>query len=369
MRCAWTVCSLVGLLASTACLEPAAERANKDELVGHDAVTELEVDVAEGHAAIRELSAERVRLWQSAPALEFALKPEHAGTVELRIDNAMPASVLSAVDAAAGVEIEPLERQRPTVARFRVRFEAAGKQRFRLADPSSTLKRPFRLALMSDVQEAVERVGDLYARMNEDPEIEFLIGAGDLTQDGELAQLQRFEEQLSLLNVPYYTTLGNHELGVTPPPYQDLYGRANFSFEYHGARFTLIDSASATIDVRVYEWLDGWLARGRNQFHTVLMHVPPIDPVGVRNGSFASRNEANKLLAKLLDGEVDLTLYGHLHSFFSFENAGIPARVSGGGGAIPEHFDEIGRHFLRLDIDPVQARFETTLIQIEGDFD
>ena len=65
------------------------------------------------------------------------------------------------------------------------------------------------------------------------------------------------------------------------------------------------------------------------------MHIPPVDPIGVRNGSFANRNEAAKLLTRLARGGVDLTLYGHIHSYYAFENAGIPAHISGGGGAIP----------------------------------
>jgi hypothetical protein len=47
---------------------------------------------------------------------------------------------------------------------------------------------------------------------------------------------------------------------------------------------------------------------------------------------------------------VDLTLYGHIHSYYAFDNAGIPAYISGGGGAIPERFDQIGRHFLTVDV-------------------
>jgi hypothetical protein len=37
------------------------------------------------------------------------------------------------------------------------------------------------------------------------------------------------------------------------------------------------------------------------------MHIPPLDPTGVRNGAFASRSEAAKLLARLAEGGVDLS--------------------------------------------------------------
>jgi hypothetical protein len=95
------------------------------------------------------------------------------------------------------------------------------------------------------------------------------------------------------------------------------------------------------------------------------MHVPPIDPVGVRNGSFASRMEAHKLLQRFLQGRVDLTLYGHVHSFYDFSNADIPAVISGGGGAIPERFDDVGRHFVVFEINTRTGTFSKNLVAIE----
>src|SRR5260221_4504482 len=97
------------------------------------------------------------------------------------------------------------------------------------------------------------------------------------------------------------------------------------------------------------------------------MHIPPVDTVGVINGSFADRDEAAKLLAKLAGGHVDLTLYGHIHSYYPFSNAGIPAYISGGGGAIPERFDGIGRHYLTIDVDPAQVVLPTADVRIDRD--
>ena len=112
-------------------------------------------------------------------------------------------------------------------------------------------------------------------------------------------------------------------------------------------------------------WLDDWLALGRSQLHIVSMHIAPLDPVGTRSGSFASRNEANKLLAKLADGRVDLTLYGHIHSYYAFSNAGIPAHIAGGGGAIPERMDGIGRHFLAIDVDPTTQATIVGVVRVD----
>ena len=134
---------------------------------------------------------------------------------------------------------------------------------------------------------------------------------------------------------------------------------------HRGVYFTLLDSASATLDPLVYTWLDAWLARARDGVSVVAMHIPPLDPIGVRNGAFASRGEAAALLGTLAEAGVDLTLYGHIHSYYSFDNAGIPAYISGGGGAIPERFDDIGRHFMVFDIDPRAGVTSARLVRVD----
>ena len=125
---------------------------------------------------------------------------------------------------------------------------------------------------------------------------------------------------------------------------QDLCTGDGLCEEIAPAVFTLLDDGSASLDPLVYDWLDDWLAGARHDVHVIAMHIPPLDPIGVRNGAFASRSEAAKLLGRLAEGHVDLTLYGDIHSYYEFDNAGIPAFISGGGGAIPERFDGIGRH-------------------------
>jgi 3',5'-cyclic-AMP phosphodiesterase len=95
------------------------------------------------------------------------------------------------------------------------------------------------------------------------------------------------------------------------------------------------------------------------------MHIPPLDPTGVRNGAFASRSEAATLLGRLAESGVDLTLYGHIHSYYEFDNAGIPAFISGGGGAIPERFDDIGRHFMVIEAGADRGIVDTSVVRVD----
>jgi 3',5'-cyclic-AMP phosphodiesterase len=356
----WLVVSGLVLLA---CVRPTEERAERDLEIGRASGGGLTVRVSDGLAAVRGLSAGRLTLWSSAPGWELELVSDgpRALTVDLR--NVMRSAELVLV-APNGAELTPLGGDIPTHQRYELAL-SAGVTRLRLAAPGADRPGTFRFALMSDVQEAIGSVQDLFQRMNQEPGLDFLLGAGDLTEQGSVEELERYQSELRSLELPYYTTLGNHELGANPPPYQDYFGRASFHFWHRGVAFTLLDSGSATLDPLVDGWVDRWLAESRDAVHVVGMHIPPLDPVGVRNGAFASRSEAAALLARFAQARVDLTLYGHIHSYYSFDNAGIPAYISGGGGALPERFDEVGRHFLVIEVDPARGVTSVSTVRVD----
>jgi hypothetical protein len=344
------------------CLRPGEERARQDAEVGRAQSETLELVVTGGLAVVRELEPGYAALWANAPRLELTLRPR-APTPEgiwIDIDNCMSGTTLDSEGATL------LERhQEGKRCSFRLAPLEAPRVVLRLAPPDTERPSAFRFAVMSDVQEAIDRVQDIYARVNLEPGLHFMLSAGDLTVRGSQDELERFETELEGLDVPFYATLGNHELRESPCLFQEHFGRGSFSFGYRGARFTLLDSASATIDPLVMGWLDEWLALGAGALHVVAMHVPPRDPIGLRDVAFASRNEASHLLARLAGGAVDLTLYGHIHSYYRFENAGIEAYISGGGGSHPERFDGIGRHFLVVDADPVAGTSQVRVVRVD----
>ncbi len=352
------------------CVAVTHDRARRDESVGMGAIASANVEVTDGLSSIRRLLPGEITLWAQAPAISMRAKTSGSAPAQwtLTIDNALAKATIDGVLSTGEiVTATPLDAARPTQKRWLLSLPPGGEATLRVHPPAEP-SAPWRFAVLSDIQEAIDRVQDIYARMNADPSIEFVVSAGDLTTRGTPEQLDRFQRELERLNVPFFATLGNHELGTDDgAPFQASFGRANFRFRYGGLQFTFLDSASATLDPMVYDWLGAWLDEGRDRIDVVLMHIPPIDPIGVRNGSFADRNEAAKLLAKLAGGGVALTLYGHIHSYYPFSNAGIPAHISGGGGAIPERFDGIGRHYLAVDVDPASGILETSLVRIDGD--
>jgi hypothetical protein len=294
---------------------------------------------------VRSFDGETLSLWAQGPALNLHLEHQDAQPRPLRIEALNVAHDARLLSPAGDVQCTPLA-DRNTGCSFEL--EVPGDTRLEIAVPETPGDEPFVFAVLGDVQRAIGSVDEVFARMNEDPEITFVVSGGDLVNTGSRSELERFQRELALLRVPYFSTVGNHELGGSPRPWHELFGPFNVHFSYRGMRFSLIDDGNATIDPTVYGWLDRWLDQGRDGAHAVFMHIPPLDPVGLRGGGFRSRKEAAKLMQKLADGRVDALFLGHIHSYYAFSAAGVPNYISGGGGAVPERFDGIGRHYLRV---------------------
>jgi Icc protein len=344
--------AVVLALATAGCLRPGEERALADQTVGAASAAGVTVAVTDRLAAIRTLAPGQLDLWLSAPVVEVVVEvaAEAAGPWRITIGNALPDAELR--DAAGAVIGTAVSSPLPTRLVREVTL-TAGRHTWTIAPPAAGPGR-FRYAAMADIQTGLPTVHEVFAAIAA-AEPRFVVCMGDLTERAELAEYAQLEAQLEVLPVPFYTTLGNHELWADPGRYQQRFGRASYQFVYQGVAFTFVDSGDAALDPVVEDELDGWLAQARDRDHVFLTHFPPIDPVGLRDGAFRSRRDAQRLITKLTSGAVDLALYGHIHTYAAFEHGGIPAFVSGGGGARPERWDGIGRHFLIVEQTAGQA--------------
>lgn len=355
----------------TGCLNVADDRAEYDRHVGKAEAGGASVEVERGLANVRAfkpgVAKGQLVLWAQAPELRIELDPGATDRWQVRLENAMPDAELSVI--VAGAEPRRIDANATDVPTERVwQIEGLAPNTtvaLSIAPPDSGDTSPWHFAVFADIQDHIDEVQDIYKRMAVDDELRFCLISGDLTEGGAPEELERFERELKSLPIPCYATLGNHELGHSELAFRERFGRGNFSFTFGGVRFTLLDSASATLAPLVYEWLDAWLDAGSDSLHAVLMHITPLDPVGQRNGAFASRAEANKLISMMADHGVDLAIYGHVHSYYAFSHAGIPAYITGGGGAIPERFDGIGRHYMKVAVDPGAQTFSTEVVRID----
>ncbi len=335
--------ALIVAIAIAACFRPSSARTTADASVGHLRIDTLGIDVDGGLATIHQVSDSSFSMWAQAPVLRARLETTSAITVDLELRNLLPDAKIRLDDREVPVEVLQVTRRKLHVDL------SAGTHTLTVGPDDAESRAPFRFGLLSDVQEAIGRVGDIYALMSADTSMRFVMSGGDLTDRGKPEELAHFQDLLLQLPFPFYAACGNHDIAASETGFRDAFGRGNFHFVYRGVHFTVMDSASATIDPDAYSDLEGWLNQGRSSVHVTVMHVPPFDPVGGRNASFADRDEAAMLVERLTRGNVDLSLYGHIHSYYRFDHGGIPVIISGGGGAHPEKGD-IGRHYVTVDV-------------------
>jgi len=341
------------LLALPACLNEPAERIDNDRRVGHATLPGVvRVDVDDGLATVRGMTATGVTLWAQAPGL--------AGVIEAQAGlNAPWRLTVDGSPLAATLVPGP----RPTVRIWEFAARPDGPVRFAVTAPDAADTTPYRVVYVSDLHHGEGPTPEIFARINlaadpvnAEPPVRFVLCGGDLTHRGTQPELDAFLEDLATLNIPFYTAAGNHDVGWdTADLWAATMGRANFHFAFRGVHFTVLDTAGSTVHPTAFSWLRTWLDAGRDAVHVFVAHVPPLDPVGERNAAFSSRTMGHRLLAALAGAGVDLTLYGHIHSHYAFANAGIPAHISGGGISEGEKGDGIGVHFLTIDLDPSGA--------------
>lgn len=339
--------ALLALLA-TGCLRPGEEQVELDRDVGRAAHATAAITVEDGLAAIEALDAGRLDLWIGAPAITATLTVHDGAprTWTLTARNTLADAALTLDGAPAPAPERPIATEAVWTLDL-----PPGEHTLRLAPPDLDTAAPWRFAVLSDVQRAIGEVDDI-TRLLAREDVRFLVSAGDLTNQGERDEYRRFREEMRVLPFPFYATPGNHERGADARNWTDYLGRANYSFTFRDTRFSFVDSSFGTIDPTVYDWLDDWLAAGEGAPHVVVTHIPIMDPVGLRGGQFRSRKEAGKLLVRLARAEVDLALFGHVHSYYAFTLAGIPSFISGGGGGLPERLDGVSRHYLVVEATP-----------------
>lgn len=86
---------------------------------------------------------------------------------------------------------------------------------------------------MEDLQRSI-------ADINQNPEIEFVVVTGDLTESGDRASIEAIKAALEQLHVPFYAASGNHETTWSESGVMDfsrVFGDSRFAFSHNGMYF------------------------------------------------------------------------------------------------------------------------------------
>lgn len=178
----------------------------------------------------------------------------------------------------------------------------------------------FRFALFGDPQ-ITDDLKSYLKRFRQDVAdlgIDFFGVVGDLTNDGTEAERSRVKALLDATGVPYYCTIGNHDL------YQadgwDWF-KANFGPSCYSVvvadrlKLLFLDTAEERLGEAQFAWLERELNDDDRYIKIVATHFPIYDGQQPIMWRLSSAEERYKLLSLLRDYRVHSYVAGHTHGW------------------------------------------------------
>lgn len=182
---------------------------------------------------------------------------------------------------------------------------------------------------ISDVESTQEDLWNTINSINSNPDIDFVIVGGDITEGGDRKSLEKAKSILDQLNVKYYSTSGNHETkwsesGVTD--FDNVFGSDRFEFSADSLFFIGFNSGPVLrmMDGHVGKQDITWLKQkldsvGLNRPVIVVTHYP------LQDGDVDNWYQLTDLLRHY---NVKAILNGHYHSNKALRYDDIPGIVN-----------------------------------------
>ncbi len=183
---------------------------------------------------------------------------------------------------------------------------------------------------------------------------DFIFHCGDLTPFGQENQYENVLDTLDPLNIPLFTTAGNHDIRQGGNDiYKQNFGPFNYSFDFGPAHFTILDTSSGDIPEDDLEWLESDLLATDLEWKFVFTHIPPLDPRSGMNHTLTNPSTINHLIDILETTETDAIFSGHIHMFNHSIINGVNYIVTGGAGASLYASPEDGgfHHYVEVTVD------------------
>ncbi|MFW9919040.1 MAG: metallophosphoesterase [Candidatus Thorarchaeota archaeon] len=191
----------------------------------------------------------------------------------------------------------------------------------------------------------------------------FVMHCGDLTPFGQETQFQEVLETIEPLSVPFYSTLGNHDIRQNGRMvYEELFGSANYSFDFGPVHVTVFDSSTGDVDSNQLHWLENDLRGSDAEWKFVFTHMPLYDPREGEDHSLLNTTTSEYLMTLFSETGIDTVFSGHIHMFNTTYSGRVRYVVTGGAGASLAVSEPQGGfyHYIRasityagVDIEPV----------------
>ena len=282
-------------------------------------------DIQVDGAVVTYRSDDSITVWCYRPGCSLTLKG-HEGSVE----------ILNCVNGSEVEGVDGIDHVQGTS----VSFEASGGTLEVKVTPP--VREAFTFAVMGDCQGHNEVLSEILPKLEG---CDFALLCGDLTPSGRASEFVPFHAALNCSPVAVYTTVGNHDIKTDGDmEYTSRFGPTQYSFQYGGITFAVIDSS----DLNVTESQIDWMRRvfpdeGRR---VIMTHAPCYDPFG--DNHTLSPESCVRLLEFSESDDIDAVFAGHIHAFDHTVIGSTDFVITGGAGG---SLTDGEHHFVRVTAD------------------
>ncbi len=212
---------------------------------------------------------------------------------------------------------------------------------------------------------------------------DLIVNTGDeIDRPGNIEDWKRFHELSKAVTVPYFLTVGNHDIHPEVAGSDDVYrsqvdlpgNKLYYSFVAGDSLFVVLDSYIRGQEKKItgeqYAWLEQVLSASMQKHIFVFVHAPlyPEAGKGKHHGNSLDRykDERDKLHALFVKYKVAAVFAGHEHLYLRKSVDGILYVITGGGGA-PLYADDLNggfHHYVRVTVDDGKVNGE--VVDVNG---
>ena len=190
--------------------------------------------------------------------------------------------------------------------------------------------------LQSDTPATLRRVVEVVNAM--DPQPDFVVASGDLTNQGDVQSYELVRDILSELRAPLFMALGNHDKragfnavfapGLADAPY--FHDAPQGDLHVITVDSSVPGKVAGALDDAQFEFLRAALQRHEDRSKLLVIHHPPcIDPKALAWGSL-DQASTDRLAEMLREQRIAGILSGHVHVNRVSHWHGIPVVISNG---------------------------------------